>query len=543
MKIKHTLVIGIGITSCMLASLMRANCTQSCAEVVGPFSDPDNNIYWGTQAGGSGQYAEIGIGEQTLMGDTGSENIAIGDYSLSNANSGADNTAVGYTSLESNSTGGGNTAVGSLALSSNDTGSNNTAVGFVALFDYFGSGNTAVGALAMDGFAGSGNNNTGIGTNALSYIHSGDNNTAVGGNAMYGSTTLGSTGSNNTATGYDTLYSLTTGSSNIATGYSTLFFDTSGSFNTATGRGALYHNTTANNNVATGYQALNSNKTGTANTATGTQALQFDTGSNNTADGYQALNKNTVGIDNVATGYQALLANTSGITNTAVGAFALQNSLTGAGNIAIGFGAGTGVTSGGNNIDIANNGANESSTIRIGSSNQTNTYVAGISGVTVAGGLGVIIDSSGHLGTSTSSAHYKESIQPMDKASEAILSLKPVTFRYKHELDPKAIPQFGLVAEQVEKVDPDLVARDEQGKPYSVRYEAVNAMLLNEFLKAHRTVQNQGSEIAQLRSALAEQQAKVTQQEKQIGALTAGLEKVSAQLESHSGTVKVVADN
>src|SRR5438046_134085 len=116
------------------------------------------------------------------------------------------------------------------------------------------------------------------------------------------------------------------------------------------------------------------------------------------------------------------------------------------------------------------------------------TYVAGISGVTVAGGIGVIVDSNGHLGTSTSSARYKEAIQPMNKASEAILSLKPVTFRYKKELDPKAIPQFGLVAEQVEKVDPDLVARDENGKPYSVRYEAVNAMLLNEFLKEHRTV-------------------------------------------------------
>src|SRR5262249_48881673 len=150
----------------------------------------------------------------------------------------------------------------------------------------------------------------------------------------------------------------------------------------------------------------------------------------------------TVGVDNVATGYQALLANTSGITNTAVGAFALENSQTGAGNIAIGFNAGTGVTNGSNNVDIANTGTNESSTIRIGSSNQTNTYVAGISGVTVASGVGVIIDTTGHLGTLVSSARFKEAITPMNKASESILALKPVTFRYKHELDPAGIPQF-----------------------------------------------------------------------------------------------------
>src|SRR5205814_4613010 len=150
--------------------------------------------------------------------------------------------------------------------------------------------------------------------------------------------------------------------------------------------------------------------------------------------------------------------------------------------------------------------AGEGNTIRIGTTGtQTNTYIAGISGVTVAGGVGVIIDSSGHLGTVVSSARFKDAIKPMDKVSEAILALKPVSFRYKHELDPNGIPQFGLVAEQVEKVNPDLVARDEQGKPYTVRYEAVNAMLLNEFLKEHnafveeqRKVQEHGATIARL---------------------------------------------
>ena len=160
----------------------------------------------------------------------------------------------------------------------------------------------------------------------------------------------------------------------------------------------------------------------------------------------------------------------------------------------------------------------EGNTIRMGTNgNQTNTYIAGINGVTVAGGIGVIVDGNGHLGTMTSSARYKEAIRPMDKASEAILALQPVTFRYKHDLDPDGIPQFGLVAEQVERVNPDLVARDEQGKPYSVRYEAVNAMLLNEFLKEHHKVDR-------LEQAIAEQQ-------KQIKVLTASLQKVSDQIE------------
>src|SRR5262249_11120669 len=202
-------------------------------------------------------------------------------------------------------------------------------------------------------------------------------------------------------------------------------------------------------------------------------------------------------------------------------------------------------TTGRNNIDIGNAGvADESNTIRIGTvGTQTATYIAGISGATVPGGVGVIIDSSGHLGTTTSSERYKENIQPMDKASEAILSLKPVTFRYKHELDPNGIPQFGLVAEEVEKVNPDLVARDEQGKPYMVRYEAVNAMLLNEFLKEHRIVQEREAIIAQLRAAVAKQEASEAQQQKQIEALTAAVQTVSAQIELSKAAPRTVLNN
>ena len=160
---------------------------------------------------------------------------------------------------------------------------------------------------------------------------------------------------------------------------------------------------------------------------------------------------------------------------------------------------------------------------------QSNTYIAGISGVTIAAGVPVMIDADGHLGSTTSSERFKDEIKPMDKASEAILALKPVIFHYKKELDPDGILQFGLVAEQVEKVRPDLVARDKEGKPYTVRYDAVNAMLLNEFLKEHKTVQEQGETIARL--------------QKQIEALTAGLEKVSAQVEMNKPTAQTVLNN
>jgi len=194
------------------------------------------------------------------------------------------------------------------------------------------------------------------------------------------------------------------------------------------------------------------------------------------------------------------------IPNTAIGASALFFNTSGESNIAIGPSAGFNLTTGSNNIDIGNKGvAAESNTIRIGKKGtQTAAYLAGIRGTTVAGGIGVLIDNNGRLGTSTSSARFKEAIKPMDKASEAVLALQPVTFHYRKELDPESIPQFGLVAEDVAKVSPDLVARDDDGKPYSVRYEAVNAMLLNEFLKEHRQVEAEGNEIGNLKATVTE---------------------------------------
>src|SRR5262245_41349922 len=296
--------------------------------------------------------------------------------------------------------------------------------------------------------------------------------------------------------------------------------------NTVLGDDALISNIGAGN-TAIGWEALFSNTTGGSNTANGGQALQFNTkGGGNTATGAGALGLNRTGSSNTGTGLQALLFNTIGDRNTADGVEALRQNSTGGNNTAVGFRAGHNLTTGSNNIDIGNKGhAGESNTIRIGTTaTQTATFIAGISGVAVAGGVGVIIDNNGQLGTVVSSERFKDAIKPMDKASEAILALKPVTFRFKHELDPAGTPQFGLVAEEVEKVNPALVARDEEGKPYTVRYEAVNAMLLNEFLKEHRTVQ-------ELKSIVAKQEANAAQQQKQIEALTAGLQKVTAQLE------------
>jgi trimeric autotransporter adhesin len=298
---------------------------------------------------------------------------------------------------------------------------------------------------------------------------------------------------------------------------------TTGYNNTAAGAGALASNTTGFANTAVGSTAL-FNNTGYNNTAVGSGALYFNTtGSDNTATGFEALFNNTTGSDNTASGHHALHRNRTGNNNTASGNDALFNN-TGSSNIALGFQAGKALTTGSHNIDIGNIGFQaESNTIRIGTTGtQTATFIAGISGATVPTGVAVIVDANGHLGTITSSERFKEEIQPMDKASEAILALRPVTFRYKQKLDPEKIPQFGLVAEDVGKVNPDLVARDKDGKPYTVRYEAVNAMLLNEFLKEHRTVE---------------------QLEKQVAALTAGLQKVTDQLEASKSVPQVVLNN
>src|SRR4030095_5435199 len=228
------------------------------------------------------------------------------------------------------------------------------------------------------------------------------------------------------------------------------------------------------------------------------------TGNANTAIGVGALYKNTTGVSNTATGMAALGSNTSGFSNTAIGARALLIA-TGNYNVALGDSAGESLTTGDNNIDIGYHVLGvkgESNTIRIGNTDISATYIRGISAQTVVGGAALFVDSNGKLGTMTASTRFSDEIKPMDKASEAILTLKPVTFRYKQEIDSKSIRQFGLLAEEVEKVYPDLIVRDNEGKPYSVRYDQVNAMLLNEFLKEHAKVEEQQATIEELRKDL-----------------------------------------
>ena len=315
----------------------------------------------------------------------------------------------------------------------------------------------------------------------------------------------------NTAEGQDALFSLTTGSSNVAIGLNSLYLNTTGSANTATGSNALFNNTM---------------------------------GDFNTAAGDSALHANTTGVFNTAIGATALLFNIMGSNNTAIGLTALHSNTTGNNNIGLGLTAGFNLTTGNNNIDIGNPGvAGESGTIRIGTAeDQRATFIAGIVTSPLATGAAVAvgITPTGQLGVRASSRRYKEMIKPMAKASEAILSLRPVEFRYKKEFDASQAPQFGLVAEDVAKVDPDLVARDQVGKPYTVRYEAVNAMLLNEFLNEHRKVEA-------LEATVATQQKGF---ESQIAALTAALkaqaaqiQKVSDQLGKHAAAPLVVANN
>jgi hypothetical protein len=375
------------------------------------------------------------------------------------------------------------TAEGDDALKALTTGAGNTAIGTFSLFSVTtGNYNTAVGAGALD--LNTADSNTATGAAALLFNTTGTENTANGTAALEQNN-----GSNNTANGAFALFNHVSGSANTATGWHALFSDVSGEANTATGAAALAGNTSGDFNTANGVDALSSNTEG----------------SDNTAVGEGAMTQNIVGSDNTAVGVGALAINTSGIRNIALGAFAGSSQTTGGNNIYIGYNLG------------GTNGENNA------------CYIKSIFGQTNNLGTAVFIDANHKLGTLTSSKRFKEEIKPMDKASEALFSLEPVSFRYKKEIDPLGKSQFGLVAEDVEKVNPDLVARDKEGKPYSVRYEQVNAMLLNEFLKEHHAVQ--------------ELKATVAEQQKQIAALTAGLQKVSAELEVRKAAPQTVLNN
>ena len=402
-----------------------------------------------------------------------------------------------------------NTAEGTNALFSLTAGAGNTAVGWYSLFsDTSGGFNTAVGAGTL--LFNNADANTAVGTAALLLNTDGEHNTAIGTSAL----------SNNTI-----------GYSNTAIGSAALFANTEGRYNTAIGETALLDNTTGQLNTAIAAGALNRNTTGVNNTAVGYAALLGNTtGDTNTAVGSFALNSNDTGIGNSAVGVNALAINTAGSFNTAIGDLALSQNA-GTLNTAVGWRAGINNTGGSVNIYIGNEGGgpNESNRMRLGRTGDAPTlftYIAGIFGTNVSGAA-VYIDSEGQLGTVNSSRRFKHDIKPMDKASEAILSLNPVTFQYNS--DTKATPQYGLIAEEVAEVNPNLVIRDKNGDLLSVRYDQVNAMLLNEFLKEHRKVQELEKGMVALAAQFKEQAAQI--------------QKVSALLEINNAAPQMTVSN
>jgi trimeric autotransporter adhesin len=483
-------------------------------------------------------------------------NTALGNNALDSVNVGAggiNNTAVGFNALRADTSGQYNVAVGSFALASNTTGDFNMAIGTEALRDNNANFNLAIGFRV--GFMNTtGNHLTGIGAAALRNNTTGSDNTAIGATAMRENTT--------------------------------------GEGNTAIGAGALASNLAGNDNTAVGLNALNAN-IGGANVAVGENALAANTlGAVNTAVGSLSLNSNTTGTENTAVGRRALQLLNGGHENTAIGWGAGANYTgTETNNICIGdqtggiagesnaIRIGTHSTSGG--INVINNGAAANSitigtgnasdgitvletllgsTIRIGSAltaPNAQTFVGGIFNAVPAGGSHtVVVGPNGKLADFTaSSRRFKKDVAPIDKISEGILALKPVTFHFKN--DDTNYPQFGLIAEDVAEVNSDWITRDPQGEIYGVRYETIPVLLLNEFLKEHRKVQEQEATIAllkstdakqeaiikQLKSTDATQEATIAKQQKQIEALTAGLQKVSAQLELNKPAPQTVLNN
>jgi hypothetical protein len=400
-----------------------------------------------------------------------------------------------------------NTAEGQDALFNLTTGSANTAIGYQSLHSVTtSSGNTAVGDLTLA----SSNSINGVGS------------TAVGDHAL----AMSDSPFANIAIGAYGLGINVTGNSNVGVGASIVILQETSMSPSETPLSAITRPDPITPPLATRRSLAMSVGLGTARLAT-TPWTYNTAGHRNIAIGEGAMKLGDNGSENIGLGYFALYHNT-GSYNTALGRSALRHNSTGSRNVAIGSNAGLNLTSGSYNIDIGNVGvAEEAGIIRIGTDGkQTAAYISGIATSALGTAVAVGVTPTGQLGVIGSSARYKESIKPLAEASEALFLLKPVSFRYKKEIDPAGTSQFGLVAEDVEQIDPDLVVRDKQGKPYSVRYEAVNAMLLNEFLKEHKTVQQQAATIASM--------------QEQMETLISGLEKVSAQLELSRPTPQTV---
>jgi hypothetical protein len=478
---------------------------------------------------------------------------AEGQKALFSLTTGSANTAVGWYSLFSDTSGSFNTGVGAGTLVLN-TGDENTAVGTAALLFNTAGGNTAVGSRALL------NNTTGGSLGSIQGITLGPNvavgqqaletntiasaNTAVGYQALR-SFTGGAMGYEQvglcTAVGFQALANTTIGFGNSAFGYQALVNNTDGFSNTAAGQIALSSNTHGSSNAAIGAGALEANTIGNDNTAIGFVALQANIdGGSNAAMGYGALDNNTSGSSNTATGAFALQDNTTGNNNTAVGGFALLHN-EGTGNVALGYGAGENATTGDNNVYIG-------ALLQGVAAEANHTYIRNINTTSVSGGGTDTVTvnlTTGLIGHLSSSQRYKEEIKPMDKASEALYRLKPVSYRYKKEIDSTQSPAFGLIAEEVADVNSALVACNSEGQPESVHYEMINAMLLNEFLKQHKTVQELKSTVLGQQSIIAQQrqtfERRLAEQEKQINALTGAVEKVALQLETNSSAPRVAA--
>ncbi|MFL6499248.1 MAG: tail fiber domain-containing protein [Candidatus Udaeobacter sp.] len=502
----------------------------------------------------------------TPGGDLGNGNTAIGNGSLLSLTTGTYNAAMGYQALSANTTGNGNIALGASAGINLTTGDNNIDIGnhgvtgesgtirigdptfhtatFIAGITAMSPSSPhqamlvdsttgqlgradigsfppgpqgepgAAGPQGTQGPQGAQGNQGPAGAQGpagpqgpqgapgsqgpagIGVVITNPENTAVGDQAL-----ASNTGQGNTATGSYSLGSNTTGNFNTATGDAALRNNITGIDNTATGASALWRNSTGNYNTAAGVGALTNNVAGAGNTAVGYQTLYNNTAGYNIATGYQALQNNTTGPANAAVGYQALRANTTGGYNVALGATAGDNQNTGSFNIYIGGYGAEGIP--GENYAC---------------------YISNIMNQISSGGTPVYVNAFNKLGTLTSSRRFKEEIKPMNNTSELLFALQPVTFRYKKEIDPQRIPQFGLIAEDVEKVNPKLVVRDKEGKINTVRYEQINAMLLNEFLKEHKKVEEQQVTIGDLKKDLGVLTAQLKEQAAQI-------QKVSAQLE------------
>jgi hypothetical protein len=461
----------------------------------------------------SDAYGNTGVGSGTLSSD---QPTALVNY----GGPGDNNTAVGSGSLATNTSGQANVAVGTAALSSNTTGNSNTATGTSALvFNTIGNSNTATGVNALLSNT-TGNSNTAIGANALQSNTTGGANDAVGAGALLFNTT----GSDNNAMGRSALNQNTTGHDNSALGDTAMSNNTSGVGNVAMGSGSLNANTTGGANTGVGAGTLKANTIGNYNTAMGFQAL-FSTnsdgvgsdGSYNNAMGLYAMYANTTGYNNNAQGSYALYANTTGYGNSAMGANSLMNLTTGVRNVGVGNNTGTSLVVGSYNVDIGwgvSGSGDESGVIRIGSpSYATATYIAGVYGV-AAGGTYVCATSSGQLSTGASCAapssrRYKEDIRPLTD-TERLMKLQPVSFRYrKADASGNKPLEFGLIAEEVAQVFPDLVVYDEKGRPDAVKYQDLTPILLKKIQQQQAQIAAQDAKMVSLETMVRDMQQQV----------------------------------